>query len=118
MTTELDEFKHHVAKRKAAGFTITAIKRTRSPKAYARKDARTAIFNAMYGKGDKRNNHPAEYDPNRMHSDITRVDWDSVRTVILVYWKDAQFSEVTLNKILSDFFHYSGKPLTRAELSA
>lgn len=88
--------------------TITALRRSRSPLAYSRKDARNAIYTAMYGKGSRVASHvPPAYDHNRKHLNPDKVDWKQVGSVLYAHWSDAAFDEITANKIVSDFNHYA-----------
>lgn len=88
--------------------TITAARRSRSPLAYSRKDARNAIYTAMYGKGDRvTSGIPPAYDHNRKHLNPAGVDWESVSHLLRRHWLTACFDELTANKIVSDFNHYA-----------
>lgn len=98
--------------------TITATRRRRSPRAFFRKDARNAIYNALYGRGDRHNNWPPAYDPSRKHTNPEKVDWDSVKVTLFRYWPHACFDEITANKLVSDFNFYSKMNLLRRELES
>lgn len=99
--------------------TITSNRRKRSPRAFRRKDARNAIYTALYGVGDRHavNKSPA-FDPNRKHLNIEGVSWQGVKLTIERYWHEACFDELTANKIVSDFNHYAkgSVEITRAQL--
>ena len=98
--------------------TLTATKRTRSPKAYQRKDARNAIYAALYGRGSRDNNWPPAYDPSRKHTNPEKVDWIDVKATLLRCWLHACFDEITANKLVSDFNFYSKMNLGRRELES
>jgi len=88
--------------------TITSLRRSRSPLAYSRKDARNAIYTAMYGKGSRVASHvPPAYDHNRKHLNPASVDWLAVKHTLERCWLTACFDEITANKIVSDFNHYA-----------
>jgi len=88
--------------------TITSLRRSRSPLAYSRKDARNAIYTAVYGKGDRvTSGIPPAYDHNRKHLSPEKVDWTQVHATLLRCWLTACFDEITANKIVSDFNHYA-----------
>ena len=98
--------------------TLTATKRARSPSAYVRKDARNAIYRALYGEGSKLNNLPAAYDPSRKHTNPSSVNWEDAKSVLLRHWPAAAFDEITANKLVSDFNFYSKMNLLRRELES
>ena len=98
--------------------TLTATKRARSPKAYQRKDARNAIYRALYGEGDRRNNNPPAYDPSRRHANPARINWEDVHVTLHKFWNDACWDEITANKLVSDFNFYSKMNLLRRELES
>ena len=98
--------------------TVTAMKRQRSPSAFLRKDARNAIYRALYGEGSKHSNTPAAFDATRTHTNPSSVNWEDVKSVLFRHWPAAAFDEITANKLVSDFNFYSKMNLGRRELES